>query len=319
MRAFDRPAYLGLDSDAHWRHLLSEGVERYGTHFAGSRRAPYCPEVYGEAEAVLAAWLGVPAVTLMSSGSLLASTVAGVLLRKGYSMLASPLAHACWREPDVAQPVTEAAWRDLSLRRASSGERVAVVTDRVCPMRCRAADLSWLSELPANAVVVIDDSHAIGVLGQRGCGSVRLQEETAATVLVCASLGKAFSVPGALLASDATWANEVRTGATFGGASPVPPAYAHLLAKGLDYALSRREALEARLVQLEGLSLRHAPGHPAYLLQRTHASRLKQAGIGFATTRYPTAQSDEVLRLVVSAAHTREEVDQVVRLLSEVR
>ncbi len=315
MRAFDQPAYLGLDRDERWAGLITEGIREHGTHFAGSRGAAYCPPVYAQAEHRLAAWLDAPAVTLVSSGSLLAALVVDRLQAQGYTVLAGPFAHACWRRPGVKGSTDAEIWRTEALSKAAAGERIAVVSDRVCAIRCVEARLDWLSELPAHAMVVLDDSHSLGVLGPHGRASRAKFGQLGAELLVCASLGKSFSVPGAVLVSSADWAQAFRAAAAFGGASSVPPGYASALANGLDYALERRTALLANVAALENLGLVHATGHPAFLLDARQADALSEAGIAFAKTRYPTADSPEVCRVVVSSGHAAGEVARVVSVL----
>ena len=315
MRAFDQPAYLGLDRSARWLGLVREGLERYGGHYAGSRLANYCPDVYAKAERRLSAWLGAPDVTLLSSGSLAAVLVTGELLGEGYRVLAGPLSHACWRRPGVTSYAEDDAWRSDAMKLISAGERVAVLTDRVCALRCVAADLAWLHNLPQSAAVVVDDSHAIGVLGEGGRASWAEFRELSAELLVSASLGKAFSTPGAVVVGSASRLQALRSTGWFGGASSIPPAYAHALAEGLGDALVQRGALLEHISALAATGLRHAPGHPAFLLDARQAQLLSEAEIAFAKTRYPTAASAEVSRLVVSAAHRRAEVAAVVGVL----
>lgn len=315
MRAFDQPAYLGLDRDGRWAALVAEGVARYGTHYAGSRGASYCPSVYAEAEGQLKDWLGAPATTLVSSGSLLATMLTDALWREGHVVLSGPLAHACWRWAGTRAFASADAWRRAAFEAVALGRRVAVVTDRVCVMRCVEADLTWWQDLPASATVVVDDSHAIGVHGEGGRGSWGELRGLAAEVLVCASLGKAFSVPGAVLVSSAPRAQAFRTTAAFGGASSVPPAYAHALAEGLEYALGRRKRLLGHVRALAATDVRHVHDHPAFLIGEGQAGALALAGVRYAQTRYPTAESPEVRRVVVSAGHRAEEVAEVARAL----
>ncbi len=315
MRAFDQPAYLGLDRHPEWLALVGEGMALYGVHYAGSRGASYCPAVYADVERVLAAWLGAPAVTLVSSGSLLAVMMVDQLLAEGYAVLAGPLAHACWRRAGVVAFEDAEAWRRRALELARRGARVAIVSDRVCAVRCRKAKLDWLRGLPSGAVVVLDDSHAIGVLGPRGGGSWVEFGGLPAELIVCASLGKSFSVPGAVMVSSRARAQRLRSTAAFGGASSVPPGYAHALATGLDLALAQRTRLSANEAALAEAGLAHVADHPAFSLTESQAGQLAAAGVAFARTRYPTAESAEVSRLVVSAGHSTEEVAQVATLL----
>ena len=315
----DRPAYLGLDRDPAWRDLVAGGLARYGTHFAGSRRAAYCPAVYGEAEAALATWTSAPAALTMSSASLASATLVEALASGGFAVLAGPLAHAAWRRPGLVEAgASREAWRARARELLAAGRSVALVTDRVCALRAREADVAWIGDLAAGAAdgggriaLVVDDSHALGALrdGRGSYAAYRAALPPAVAVVTLASLGKAFSVPGAVVAG-AAWAVEVvRASVGFGGASPLPPAYAHALAAGLrgggaSLVAQRLRRLRDLVREVEGLGIAgpHVAGHPVFRVDDARQrGALLAGGIGLSEIAYPTPASPVASRLVLRA------------------
>ena len=311
----DRPAYLGLDRDPAWRDLVAGGLERYGTHFAGSRRAAYCPAVYDEAEAALATWTSAPAALTMSSASLASATLVEALASAGFAVLAGPLAHAAWRRPGLVEGRdTPEAWRARARELAGAGRPVALVTDRVCALRAREAAVAWVGDLATGGgrlALVVDDSHALGALrdGRGSYAAYRAALPPAVAVVTLASLGKAFSVPGAVVAGEAWAIDAVRASGGFGGASPSPPAYAHALAAGLrdggaSLVAERLRRLRDFVREVEGLGIAgsHVAGHPVFRVDDARQREaLRASGIGLSEIAYPAPGSPVVSRLVLRA------------------
>ena len=328
----DRPAYLGLDRDPTWLGYLDAGLRACGAHYAGSRRAAYCPPVYDRLEERLADWMGAPAALTMSSASLAAATLAESLTDGGSAVLAGPLAHAAWKRPGGVTTCfdDDAAWRAAVRRLLAAGRAVAVVTDRVCALRAREADFSWLTDLPGAAgslTVVVDDSHALGALrtGRGSYAELRAVLPPATAVLSLASLGKAFSMPGAVIAGTPEVLREVWTRAGFGGASPLPPAYAHALSSVLGegaaaaFVAARLRQLSSVVAAVEGRGLRgpHVTGHPVFRVDDpAQRAALAEVGIVLSEVAYPRAESAPVTRLVLRAgADGAEAVARIARAL----
>ena len=299
------PAYLALDRDPRWLELIGEGMRRYGAHYAGSRVAPYCPPVYDELERRLAGWLGAPAALTVSSGSLAARVTLTGLREAGFEVLAGPLAHAAWRDPGVRRFANVEAWAAAAAGALAAGRRVAVVSDRLCPLRCVAADLAWVADLPARGrlLLVVDDSHGLGVLDE-GRSAWAAYRALGARLLVSASLGKAFSVPGAVLVGDFDILRAIRASPAFAGASPASVAHAYALAAGLHLADAQRVRLGRLLAWVDPALRGHAAsvaGFPVYCLPKALARHLHAAGQPVGSLRYPHADAPEVARLVLRA------------------
>ena len=301
---FDRPAYLGLDRDERWLDLIHEGLRLYGSHFAGSRASSYCPKVFDDLEAALQRWLSAPEVLTVSSGSLAAKLITDVLRQRGYRMLAGPLSHAAWQQPDVEAFATSEVWQQAA-RTAVRGKRpVVLVTDRLSPISCEEVDLDWVTKLGGDVLVIIDDSHGIGILDEEGRSSwARYASTFSNRLIVSASLGKAFSTPGAVVAGPQALVSELRSSSIYRGASPLSVAHAHTLSTGLAYALSRRKDLVDRMQRLRDFAklTSHVAGFPVYVLPPELAGQLERMGIVVSRIRYPEAESEEVARLVVRA------------------
>jgi 8-amino-7-oxononanoate synthase len=94
---------------------------------------------------------------------------------------------------------------DLIEQDRCSRRRPVVVADGFCPTCGGAAPLLEFLQCvaPRHGYVVIDDTQALGVLGEQGGGSLRRQGVRSSDVIVGSSLAKGFGAPMAMLAGSA--------------------------------------------------------------------------------------------------------------------
>ena len=225
---------------------------------------------------------------------------------------------------------------------AGKARRALVVTDGVFSMRGDHAPLAEIVEVARrfdgryeeNVVLIVDDSHGVGALGDGGRGT---EEATGARgdVLV-GTLGKAFGVNGGYVAADAAVIRFLReTSPMYIYSNPITPAEAAAALAALellDSADGRRllahlHALTRRFAAgLVDLGYEVIPGdHPVVPLMVRDTARtrelvrhLRQRGILATGLAYPVVpRGDEEIRFQVCADHTEADVDEVLAALAE--
>jgi 8-amino-7-oxononanoate synthase len=210
--------------------------------------------------------------------------------------------------------------------RGRTGRRAFVVTESYFSMDADTPDLAALRTLcdAHQAVLVVDEAHALGVLGPEGRG-LCAAAGVRADVLV-GTYGKAFGAGGAFVAGCPaliTWLwNRARS---FVFSTGLSPAVAAAASQGLARARSepeRRKRVHAAASRLRaGLAkLGVAPagaghivpwivGQPAAAVRL--ASRLQELGVDVRAIRPPSVPEGSArLRLTVTAAHSPEAVDR---------
>src|SRR5207248_1267502 len=187
-----------------------------------------------------------------------------------------------------------------------------------------------------NAVVMVDDSHATGLLGPNGCGSVEQLGVLDRVDMVTSTLGKALGgAAGGFTCAGAEVVEYLRQRSRpylFSNALPPVITRAALEALKLIAAGNElRDRLHANARQLRaalekaGFTLK--PGaHPIIpvmlgdaALASQMADRLLERGIyviGFSFPVVPQGQAR--IRIQVSAAHTPEQLDRAARAFAEV-
>jgi len=220
-------------------------------------------------------------------------------------------------------------------------DRVVVIFDGIFSMRGDFAPIDAILQVtrryrhkfPDGVITVVDDSHGIGAYGTTGRGT---PEFTGASPdIIVGTFGKAFGVNGGFIAASETVIEAVRQKAdTYIYTNPLSVADCAAATKALDICDSdegRRllENLRQRTRQfrdgLSALGLESIPGpHPVVPLMvrdtdRTHrlVKDLYDKGVLVVGLTFPVVpRGDETIRFQVNAAHTEQDIDYVLELLS---
>lgn len=221
------------------------------------------------------------------------------------------------------------------LQEHADGAACVIVTDGVFSMEGDQAPLRRLVDLARefHALLVVDDSHGTGVLGAHGRGSIEAQQVLGEVDVITSTLGKALGgAVGGFVAGSAPFTAAVRALSRpyiFSNNPPYPVVSATLAGLDvLDSDPSLLATLRERVRQLRdgigSLGLETLPGaHPIVPLILGEEERaiafshaLQQQQIYVTPMTFPIVGRGEArIRMQVSAAHTVEDVDQVLDAL----
>lgn len=307
-------AYLALDRHPQFRDWLSAGFDRYGTHYGGSRYAPGAPDIYAEAEAQLADWLQTDAAIIVSSGSLAAAWVQEQYSTPQWTQYYAPAVHAAWGPPPPAGRTTPPAGTDRSM---------VLFADSFDPIAVATPDLTeWLASAGSNYHCVLDESHAVGILGPKGSGLAPGYRRTlAGRILAVGSLGKALSLPAGFIAGDRSVLAALRQSPRFGGAAPPNPAFVYAFTQAGELIESQRQAVRARLDyflrRVPGdFPLRSIAGHPALrCLDPDFHAFAQRWDIRLSHFSYPTPTDAPATRIVLHAGLSYAQLDQLLHVI----
>lgn len=290
-------------------------------------------------EQELAGWLGVARTLLFTSGYAANVGVVAALATAEDVVISDALNHASLidgarlsRAEIVVYPHL-----DVSAVRAALASRRQrrcwVVTESYFSMDADSPDLRALRLAcdEAGAGLIVDEAHALGVLGPEGRG-VCAQEGVVPDVLL-GTLGKAFGAAGAFVAGCdelITWLwNRARSFVFSTGMSPavaqgalealrVSIADPFLRERALARASELRSGLERCGISPAGYGLivPWVLGEPASALQV--ASDLKQKGIFVQAIRPPTVPAGTArLRLTTGASHSQADIEKLLAAVKE--
>ncbi len=286
-----------------------QDVEQSARHFFGSDAALYFGSGYHFG-------LAAPAVLSEQYDAVFFDELAHFALRDGIG--ASGLRHRSFRHLDVED-------LEHQLRHhLAAGERPLVVTDGLYSTFGEIAPLDRLSQVTAayDGRLVVDESHAFGVLGATGRGALEHHGMANTAALAGGSLAKAFGTCGGLALGSATDIEAMHATPVMRGAAVGSPATMALCAASLEYVGEHPELLtrlrdntsylKSGLRRL-GLTLQGDDIAPiaAFALESGESmQRLQRAllaeGIFVYRSTYIGAGSAGVIRCGVFADHTRE-------------
>ncbi|NKI71290.1 8-amino-7-oxononanoate synthase [Collimonas pratensis] len=338
--AFCNNDYLGLANHPALHAAAQAGLEQYGVGASASALISGHTSVVEELEQTLAEFVGMPRALHFSTGYMANMGTIPALVGVGDVVFSDRLNHACLIDGarlSGAQfriyPHNDVARLEQLLAKSNSPRKL-VVTDAVFSMD---GDIAPLPELLAlcekyDAWLLVDDAHGFGVLGPQGRGSVAHFGLKSERILYMGTLGKAAGVAGAFVAGDATlieWLLQRARTYIFTTASPPLLASALLAAVKLmqeeDWRQQHLQQLIARLrngvASLPWPLLPSTTAVQAMIVQDNQLALdlmegLRQQGIWVPAIRPPTVPKDTArLRISLSAAHSNEQVDQLISAL----
>ena len=221
-------------------------------------------------------------------------------------------------------------------------ERVVIIFDGIFSMRGDYAPINEIEKIagPYNdrfkdgIITVVDDSHGIGAYGETGRGTPDFTG-TQPDVII-GTFGKAFGVNGGFIAASQTVIEAVRQKAdTYIYTNPLGVADCAAAIKAIDICDSReglknlknlKERVEQFRQGIAALGLESIPGPHAVVpllvrdTGRTHKTvrYLFKNGILAVGLTFPVVpRGDETIRFQINAAHTKSDIDYVLRVIKE--
>ncbi|MCS6966295.1 MAG: pyridoxal phosphate-dependent aminotransferase family protein [Candidatus Kapabacteria bacterium] len=253
--------YLGLTTHPKVKEAAMAAIRKYGTGCSGSRYLTGTLDLHVELEERLARFLGYESVLLFSTGFQTAlGTIAGLVQKGDYVISdrenhASIVAGALMAKGMGAEFVRyrHNDMEDLErvLARVPESAGKLVVSDGVFSVTGEIVELPRLVEIARryNARVLVDDAHAIGVIGVGGRGTASMFGLIQETDLTMGTFSKTFASLGGFVAGPERVINYLKhhSSAIIFSASPTPASCAAALA-ALDI-LEQQPQLVDRLIR----------------------------------------------------------------------
>ncbi|WP_228992327.1 8-amino-7-oxononanoate synthase [Streptomyces sp. DH8] len=170
--------YLGLTRHPEVTGAAAEAARRWGAGATGSRLVTGSTTLHAELEHGLAAFCGFEAALVLSSGYAANLAALTALAGRGSLIVSDAGNHAsivdgCRLSRAETAVVPHADPDAVAKALGAHDGRALAVTDSVFSVDGDAAPLSALAEVcrAANAALLIDDAHGLGVLGDGGRGA----------------------------------------------------------------------------------------------------------------------------------------------------
>jgi len=205
-------SYLGLTNHPKIKEAAQAAVEKYGTGCAGSRFLNGTLDIHLELEEALAKLVNKEAVLLYSTGFQVNLGVISALVGKGEYVFGDKSNHASIVEGCLLSPgkFLRFAHKDMAalesrIQKVEPEAGILIVVDGVFSMEGDIIPLPELCRIARQhgAAVMVDDAHAIGVLGKNGAGTASHFDLTDQVHLIMGTFSKSLASLGGFIGSDA--------------------------------------------------------------------------------------------------------------------
>jgi len=204
--------YLGLTGDERVMQGARDALTRFGTGLTGSRLLNGTTRLHLELERELAEWMGTEDAIVFTTGHQANLGTIATLLGPGDTVIVDSGDHASLLDGAVLSRAKLRAFRHNRLdkleqmldRAANDGGGVLVVVDGVFSMEGDVAPLREIAALCRRfgARLMVDEAHAVGVLGARGAGTAELLGVEDDTDLRMGTFSKSLASCGGFIAGD---------------------------------------------------------------------------------------------------------------------
>jgi len=338
--------YLSLSSHPKVKQAAIEAISDYGVHSAGSAALLGNTANSIRLTSALSEWIDGREIVLYPTGWAAGYGSVQGFVRPNDHVVMDILAHSCLQEGAKAATQNvhyhghlnlDALGRKLERIRASDAQNgILVVTESLFSMHSDTPDLGAMRSLcdQYGATLLVDCAHDLGSIGEDGLGHMGLQNMLSAADIIIGSFSKTFGSNGGFIAvKDRSTAEYLKYySATHTFSNALSPVQCASILAALDIVRSEegkqlRQKLMENILYLRAEMQRaglETLGDPSPIVPvrvgiegmgRFASRHLSQMGGIANLVEYPAVpQGAARFRFQVMAAHTREDIDQVVAI-----
>jgi len=342
---FSSNDYLGLANNSALKSNMVHAINEYGIGAGSSQLVVGHSKPHNMLEKKIASFLNRDRALVFTSGYLANLAIASVMIDSDTVVIQDKLNHASLI--DAAQlskgRLIRFHHKDMvhlkTLLEKNKQHNLLVMTDGVFSMDGDFAPLKEIVGLceKYNAILIVDDAHGIGVLGETGGGLLEhLNLNQKQVPLLIGTFGKSFGASGAFVSGSSIYIESfIQKARTYIYTTAMLPALAATLCHAIDLVINGSDLRQQinilinyykRLLKESGLSVSESCSHiqPYIVGAAGDAVRLSESlclhNILVAAIRPPTVPRDSSrLRISLTAEHTKENVADLVAAISLVK
>jgi len=334
--------YLGLASHPAVKEAAIKAIEKYGVNFSASRRTSGTADIHLELESALSEFKGTEDTVVFASGYQGNTILLELLRGRCSAVFVDKLAHSSIKSAVNSDfrkvhyyEHCNAAYLEKLLE-DFSGSSPLIITDGVFALTGEITPLDRIFPLikKYNAILILDDAHSTGILGNTGRGTAEhfnIKEDV--NLLQSETMSKALGSYGGFISGRNSLAELVReNSATYQSSTSLPPP---VVAAGIASLRIIKENPDLRHKVIEkALQLRKeiiglnyettntiTPIIPIIFSDSAKAVNLslylEENGIVAPYMNYPSELDSYMVRITVSAVHTDYQVEELIGKLKK--
>jgi len=336
---FSSNDYLGLANHPSITEAAKKALDKYGFGSGASRLLSGGTELHRELEKKIAEFKGTEAALIFNSGYIANISAIPALAGEGDVIFSDELNHASIIDGCRLSRAKKAIYRHKDVEHLSelikkeNGKRKIVITDTVFSMDGDIAPLKEISDVcrQHNAILYIDDAHGTGVLGNGKGALAHFGIKPDSQIIQMGTFSKALGSYGAFIAAEKNviqWLINTARGLIYSTAIPACAVNASIEALKIlqnDSSLVKklwhnRERLFKRIRDLElDAMISETPIIPVVIGDTDTTLKFSELLMGhniYAPAIRPPTVKIPRIRVTVTAAHTEEDIDELLKVLS---
>ena len=338
--------YLGFANEPRLKEAAKKAIDEWGVGPGAVRTIAGTLKIHEELERALAEFKKVEAVLFLQTGFIANQAVIPAIVGAGDAILSDELNHASIIDGVRLSKAERYIWKhrdvkDLEEKLKEATEKGArrklIITDGVFSMDGDLAPLPEIVELAEkyDAMVMVDDAHGEGVLGEAGRGIVDHFGLHGRVDIEIGTLSKAFGVVGGYVAGKKELIDYLKQKARpFLFSTPLSPADTAASLEAVKILMESGDRVKklwdnARYFKENmkklgfDLGVSETPITPVMLYDAKVATefskRLLEEDVFAQAIGYPTVPKGKArIRVMISAVHTKEDLDFAIEKFEKV-
>ena len=316
--------YLGLANHPEVKEASIRAIEKYGVNFSASRRTSGTADIHLELEKKLSEFKGREDTVVFASGYQGNGILLEVLKEKYSTVFIDQYAHPSIRAAINADSKKTVFFKHIDAEHLENlllkykDNSALIITDGIFPLTGEIAPLDKIYFLAKkyNAVLVVDDAHATGVIGKSGKGTLEYFNLPDDDILFQAeTMSKALGSYGGFISGPLSFTDIIREkSTTYQASTSLPPSVVAAGIAALRIVDENRDMQSVLLRKAENLrkeiiyqgfrtSSSIAPIIPLMFSDEHTAQRLsaylEEHGLIVPYMNYPFEQQQYIIRIAV--------------------
>lgn len=319
---FSGTSYLGISSNASFHKLVNKGFKLFGSNFPTSRISNIRLPIYQEFELLLANLVGLESSLTLSSGFLAGRLVVD-LLKNNPNVIYAPRVHpSLWIDEKSYFDSDFNDWSNRIVEKINTGDfkQITIVSNSLDSLLGQVYDFSFLLKIKNNIqiLIVVDDSHGFGVLGNSGKGIIQyLPEAVNIEYIIVSSLAKAYGVMGGVILSSEKYINFLKESVYFSASSAISPAFIYAFLHSSKLYENQRKKLFDNVNTLatkigSNCKLAFDLRFPVFFVKQDFIYDIcKEKKIILSFFPYPKNSDSHITRIVINSLHTKSDINKL--------
>lgn len=319
---FGGTSYLGVNTHQKFQKMLFQNIKKWGTFYGSSRNSNIKLSVYDDFEQQFANFVHTEKALVTTSGTLAGKLVLDTLLKEQKYFYHYPKTH-----PAITTNQSKPLFVDDEIHPEIHNQKeIVICSDAILGGEVNAVNFNFLDRLPVTIkiILVVDESHSIGILGKKGSGIFSdINHKNITRKIFVSSLSKALGISAGVIASDNEFIEKVALQDSFVSSSGANPSYLQTFLDTQYIYQKQRKKLQKNLdflsknLKIKDSSFKFDLSYPVLYLQNDKIlSELERNNIIIANFTYPSYKS-KMMRIVITANHKKSDLKKLINVLNK--